>query len=339
MLDNIGELEVRAHNIKTIESKADLVTHDTIQLLHQTFITPLGSRRHLSAHHPHGRHPRSDGGRLALRVPVRPSVWSPTRRSGLPTSASPAPRKVAAAVKMLDNMANSEAINESLRRNRPARDRRRPGAACRAGEAVSPRAGHERADQDEGDLRAAGDSHRPVRGRRQHHRRHRPGERLTGPARRAMTISFHVVLFLIAGRARVRLPERLSRRRQLDRHHRFDRGHEPRAGRLMWAAFFNFVAFLVFGVAGRKHHRQGDHPPGHRRSLRRVRRASRRHRMESHHLVLRHSFLVLACLGRRARRRRYRQGRKRHARGKRHPEDRGRDRVVAALWFRGWRSS
>jgi len=36
MLDNIGELEVRAHNIKTIESKADLVTHDTIQLLHQT---------------------------------------------------------------------------------------------------------------------------------------------------------------------------------------------------------------------------------------------------------------------------------------------------------------
>ena len=41
MLDNIGELEVRAHNIKTIESKADLVTHDTIQLLHQTFITPL----------------------------------------------------------------------------------------------------------------------------------------------------------------------------------------------------------------------------------------------------------------------------------------------------------
>jgi uncharacterized protein Yka (UPF0111/DUF47 family) len=41
MLDNIDELEVRAHNIKTIESRADAVTHDTIQLLHQTFITPL----------------------------------------------------------------------------------------------------------------------------------------------------------------------------------------------------------------------------------------------------------------------------------------------------------
>ena len=41
LLDKAGELEIRAHNIKTIESKADAVTHQTIQLLHQTFITPL----------------------------------------------------------------------------------------------------------------------------------------------------------------------------------------------------------------------------------------------------------------------------------------------------------
>ena len=41
MMDNMGETESRAHNIKTIETKADTVTYQTIQLLHKTFITPI----------------------------------------------------------------------------------------------------------------------------------------------------------------------------------------------------------------------------------------------------------------------------------------------------------
>jgi predicted phosphate transport protein (TIGR00153 family) len=41
LMDNVGEAERRAHNIKTVETKADSVTHHTIQLLHQTFITPI----------------------------------------------------------------------------------------------------------------------------------------------------------------------------------------------------------------------------------------------------------------------------------------------------------
>src|SRR5258708_6968682 len=41
MMDNMGETESRAHNIKTIETKADTVTYETIQLLHKTFITPI----------------------------------------------------------------------------------------------------------------------------------------------------------------------------------------------------------------------------------------------------------------------------------------------------------
>ena len=41
MMRDLQELEVRAHNIKTIETRADTVTHQTIQLLHKTFITPL----------------------------------------------------------------------------------------------------------------------------------------------------------------------------------------------------------------------------------------------------------------------------------------------------------
>src|SRR5437899_10447166 len=41
MMDNTGETESRARNIKAIENKADTVTYQTIQLLHKTFITPI----------------------------------------------------------------------------------------------------------------------------------------------------------------------------------------------------------------------------------------------------------------------------------------------------------
>jgi len=41
MMDDVTDSERRAQNIKTIENKADTVTHQTIQLLHQTFITPI----------------------------------------------------------------------------------------------------------------------------------------------------------------------------------------------------------------------------------------------------------------------------------------------------------
>jgi len=41
MMDDMGETESRAHNIKAIETRADTVTYETIQLLHKTFITPI----------------------------------------------------------------------------------------------------------------------------------------------------------------------------------------------------------------------------------------------------------------------------------------------------------
>jgi len=41
LMTDISEAEVRARNIDEIESRADKVTHDTIALLHTTFITPL----------------------------------------------------------------------------------------------------------------------------------------------------------------------------------------------------------------------------------------------------------------------------------------------------------
>jgi predicted phosphate transport protein (TIGR00153 family) len=39
--DDMGNREAHAQNVNSIEKKADKVTHETIQLLHQTFVTPL----------------------------------------------------------------------------------------------------------------------------------------------------------------------------------------------------------------------------------------------------------------------------------------------------------
>ncbi|MGH8460872.1 MAG: DUF47 domain-containing protein [Stenotrophobium sp.] len=41
LMDNVSELQLRKRNIESIEHKADKVTHQTMQMLHQTFITPL----------------------------------------------------------------------------------------------------------------------------------------------------------------------------------------------------------------------------------------------------------------------------------------------------------
>lgn len=40
-LSDMGNREAHAQNVSAIEKKADKITHDTIQLLHQTFVTPL----------------------------------------------------------------------------------------------------------------------------------------------------------------------------------------------------------------------------------------------------------------------------------------------------------
>lgn len=41
VLTDLGELDRRGREIERYEKQADRITHDTIQLLHQTFITPL----------------------------------------------------------------------------------------------------------------------------------------------------------------------------------------------------------------------------------------------------------------------------------------------------------
>ena len=41
LMSKFDDLERRAYSIETIEKKADKITHQTVELLHKTFITPL----------------------------------------------------------------------------------------------------------------------------------------------------------------------------------------------------------------------------------------------------------------------------------------------------------
>ena len=112
MLDNIGELEVRAHNIKTIESKADLVTHDTIQLLHQTFITPLDREdiHQLITRMDDILDLMEDVSHCVFLYDLRTVTDEAKRLADICVACA---EKVKTAVKLLDNMANSEAITKA----------------------------------------------------------------------------------------------------------------------------------------------------------------------------------------------------------------------------------
>jgi uncharacterized protein len=111
MLDNIGELEVRAHNIKTIESKADAVTHDTIQLLHQTFITPLDREEihQLITRMDDILDLMEDVSHCVFLYDLRVVTDEAKRLADICVACA---EKVKSAVSMLNNMKNSEAITK-----------------------------------------------------------------------------------------------------------------------------------------------------------------------------------------------------------------------------------
>jgi len=109
MMDNMGEIETRAHNIKTIETKADTVTYQTIQLLHKTFITPI-DRDEI-----HQLITRMDD-ILDLMEDVSQSVFLydirkiPDEAKRLADICVACTEKVKAAVDLLNNMGNAEKI-------------------------------------------------------------------------------------------------------------------------------------------------------------------------------------------------------------------------------------
>src|SRR3989442_15546593 len=109
MMDNMGETESRAHNIKTIETRADTVTYETIQLLHKTFITPI-DRDEI-----HQLITRMDD-ILDLMEDVSQSVFLydirkiPDEAKRLPEISVACPENVKAAADLLNNMGNAEKI-------------------------------------------------------------------------------------------------------------------------------------------------------------------------------------------------------------------------------------
>ena len=87
-----------------------------------------------------------------------------------PSSCSPTWKRASEILKICDEIDRLES-------------RRRPRDARGHVEAVPRRARRRQLIKLQGDLRAARDRHRPLRGRREHHRRHRARERLIAAAR------------------------------------------------------------------------------------------------------------------------------------------------------------
>jgi len=109
MLDNVGELEVRAHNIKAVETKADNVTYQTIQLLHHTFITPLDREdiHQLITCMDDILDLMEDVSHCVFLYDLRVVTDEAKRLADICVACA---EKVKVAVSMLDNMANSEQI-------------------------------------------------------------------------------------------------------------------------------------------------------------------------------------------------------------------------------------
>jgi len=109
LLADLSDLEARRRNIERHEKQADQITHQTMQLLHQTFITPLDREDiHLLI--------TSMDDCLDLMEDVSHCMFLyevrkvPDEARRLADICVACAEKVQAAVKLLDNMANAEHI-------------------------------------------------------------------------------------------------------------------------------------------------------------------------------------------------------------------------------------
>ena len=111
MMDDMGETESRAHNIKAIETKADTVTYQTIQLLHTTFIAPIDRDEihQLITRMDDILDLMEDVSHCVFLYDLRVVTDEAKRLADICVACA---EKVEAAVKMLDDMANSEAITK-----------------------------------------------------------------------------------------------------------------------------------------------------------------------------------------------------------------------------------
>ena len=153
--------EAGARVIDNAERAADRITHETIQLLHKTFITPFDRDQIHKLINTHGRRARPDPGLgrvdRALRRAARHARGDASSRSCCMRAAS----ACRAAVKLMAVDARTRPamlkICEEIDKLESDADRVMRAAMSQA---VPRGAGRARGDQAEGDLRAAGDRHR-----------------------------------------------------------------------------------------------------------------------------------------------------------------------------------
>jgi predicted phosphate transport protein (TIGR00153 family) len=109
IMGDIGEHELHARNIKAIETKADNVTHQTMQLLHQTFITPLDRNdiHQLITRMDDVLDLMEDASTCVFLYDIRKVPEEASRLADICVSCA---ERVKAAVRLLDNMANADQI-------------------------------------------------------------------------------------------------------------------------------------------------------------------------------------------------------------------------------------
>ena len=177
--------EKHANEVGTAERQADKITAEVNRLLHKTFITPIDREQihglinamddildllqdaseTMSLYDVQAMN--DDVLRLGDLSASAASACS-TRSRCCPGSASPTAAE--AALKTCEEIDRLESDADRVMR-------------AAMSQAVPRGDGRARADQAEGDLRAARVDHRPLRGRREHHRRRRPRELLSAALR------------------------------------------------------------------------------------------------------------------------------------------------------------
>ena len=104
-----NDLERRAHNIETIEKRADKITRSTIELLHKTFITPLDREdiHQLISKMDDILDLIEDAAQLVYIYDIRVVTAEEKRLADICVACG---EKVQAAVRLLSNMKNAAAI-------------------------------------------------------------------------------------------------------------------------------------------------------------------------------------------------------------------------------------
>ena len=108
--DNQKDREAGIKLIEDAEHAADRITHETVQLLHTTFVTPVRPRRHPSPDLAHGRRARSHPGHRRIAGAVRHPEDHAAKPRSSPSCCGAAAERVQSAVGLMASMADAPAI-------------------------------------------------------------------------------------------------------------------------------------------------------------------------------------------------------------------------------------